>query len=382
MLVSAEAVFVARLFPMTRMQDPDIMSQATQPGLTRPTVLVTGASGYIAGWIIRYLLEEGCTVHATVRDPNKASSVGHLLKMAENSPGVLKLFKADLLDKGAFTAAMEGCDIVMHTASPFVLDGFTDANEALVRPALEGTRNVLESVNACPSVRRVVLTSSVAAIYGDNCDIEKIPSRTFTEDHWNTTSSLDHNPYQYSKTVAEQEAWKMQQAQARWDLVTINPSMVYGPSLTQGSQSASIETLIKMGDGRLRTGVPKLSYGVVDVREVARAHVLAAFKPEASGRHILNAGELTMLQIAKILRGKFGKRYPFPVMEVPTFAVWAFGPLFDRSVNRRFIRKNVGYPVHFDNNRSKALGVRYRPVEETLTEHFQQILDDGLVKTR
>lgn len=358
------------------------MNQVTQPGLGRSTVLVTGASGYIAGWIIQYLLEEGCTVHATVRDPNKASSVGHLLKMAENSPGTLKLFKADLLDKGAFTAAMEGCDIVMHTASPFVLEGFTDANEALVRPALEGTRNVLESVNACPSVRRVVLTSSVAAIYGDNCDIEKIPSRTFTEDHWNTTSTVDHNPYQFSKTVAEQEAWKMQKAQSRWDLVTINPAMVYGPSLTKGSQSASIDTLIKMGDGRLRTGVPKLTYGVVDVREVARAHVLAAFKPEASGRHILNAGELTMLQIAKILRGKFGKRYPFPTMEVPTFAVWAFGPLFDRSVSRDFIKKNVGYPVHFDNNRSKALGVHYRPVEETFTEHFQQILDDGLVKTR
>ena len=89
-----------------------------------------------------------------------------------------------------------------------------------------------------------------------------------------------------------------------------------------------------------------------------------------------------MLQIAKILRGKFGKRYPFPTMDVPTFAVWAFGPLFDRSVSRDFIKKNVGYPVHFDNNRSKALGVQYRPVEETFTEHFQQILDDGLVKTR
>lgn len=356
----------------------DAMSESTQ----RPTVLVTGASGYIAGWIIKYLLDEGYTVHGTVRDPDKLSSVGHLLKLAQSAPGTLKLFKADLLDQGSFGPAMAGCDIVMHTASPFVLEGFTDANEALVRPALEGTRNVLDAVNATPSVKRVVLTSSVAAIYGDNDEIRHVPGETFTEDHWNTTSSVDHNPYQYSKTVAEREAWKMQQAQARWDLVTINPSMVYGPSLTKGSQSASIETLVKMGDGRLRTGVPKLGYGVVDVREVARAHLLAAFNPQASGRHILNAGELSMLKIARILRGHFGKAYPFPTMEVPTPLVWAFGPLFDRSVNRTFIRKNVGFRIRFDNRRSLALGVKYRPVEETFIEHFQQVLDDGLVKSR
>ena len=161
------------------------MNQATQPGITRPTVLVTGASGYIAGWIIKYLLEEGYTVHATVRDPNKQSSVAHLLKMVENSPGALKLFKADLLDKGSFAAAMDGCQIVMHTASPFVLEGFTDAHEALVRPALEGTRNVLESVNACASVKRVVLTSSVAAVFGDNDEIGRTAGQVFTEEHWN-----------------------------------------------------------------------------------------------------------------------------------------------------------------------------------------------------
>lgn len=348
----------------------------------RPTVLVTGASGYIAGWIIKYLLEEGYTVHGTVRDPNKQSSVGHLLQLAKEAPGTLKLFKADLLDQGSFTAAMQGCEVVMHTASPFVLEGFTDANEALVRPALEGTRNVLEAVNATPSVRRVVLTSSVAAIYGDNDEIEQTTGHLFTEEHWNDSSSLTHNPYQFSKTVAEREAWNLQKAQSRWDLVTINPSMVYGPSLTRGSQSASIDTLVKMGDGRLLTGVPRLTYGVVDVREVARAHLLAAFTPTASGRHILNAGEISMIDIARILRRKYGSAYPFPLMEVPKFVVWLFGPLFDRSVSRDFISKNVGYRIRFANERSKALGVHYRTLEETFTEHFQQVIDDGLLNKK
>ena len=352
---------------------------ATDNNLKTLPVLVTGASGYIAGWIIKYLLEQGCTVHATVRDPAKQSSVAHLLKMAEKSSGTLKLFKADLLEVGSFYEAMQGCGVVIHTASPFVLDGFIDANEALVRPAVEGTANVLNTVNDCPSVQRVVLTSSVASIYGDNKDILALPSGIFTEEHWNTSSSVNHNPYQYSKVAAEREAWKIQGQQSRWDMVAINPSMVFGPSLTSGSQSASIDTLVQMGDGRLRTGVPKLLLGVVDVREVARAHLLAAFTLSAKGRYILSATELSMLEIAKILRAKYGSFYPFPRMEAPTFIVWAFGPLMG-PITREFIRRNVGIPLKFDNRRSRDLGVQYRAVEETFLEHFQQIIDDGLLK--
>lgn len=358
------------------------MSTPTIPHSNYAPILVTGASGYIAGWIVKYLLEEGYTVHATVRDPNKQSSVGHLLKAAEKAPGVLKLFKADLLAQGSFKAAMEGCGIVIHTASPFVLDGFTDANEALVRPAVEGTRNVLDAVNQCETVHRVVLTSSVAAIYGDNEDILAVPSGVFTEEHWNNTSNVNHNPYQFSKTAAEREGWKMQKEQQRWDMITINPSMVYGPSLTPASQSASIDTLVQMGDGRLRTGVPKLVMGVVDVREVARAHILAAFSPVAKGRYILSAAELDMIGMAKILRKKYGSSYPFPRMVVPTFLVWAFGPLMG-PITRDFVKRNVGLPLKLDNRRSRdSLGVQYRPVEETFTEHFQQVIDDGLLKKK
>lgn len=347
---------------------------------TQLPILVTGASGFIAGWIIKYLLEEGYTVHGTVRDPAKTTSVAHLLKIAEKAPGTLKLFKADLLDKGSFHAAAQGCGIVMHTASPFIIEGFTDANEALVRPAVEGTRNVLEAVNASSTVTRVVLTSSVASVYGDNIDLRKTSGGIFTEADWNTTSTVDHNPYQYSKVAAERAAWDICKAQDRWDMVTINPSMVYGPALTASSQSASIDTMRQMGDGRLRTGVPRLTFGVVDVRDVARAHILAAFNSAAKGRYLLTNAELSMLQIAKILRSKFGGKYPFPGMEVPKLVVWLFGPLMG-PVTRDFVAKNVGIPVRFDNRRSRQeLSLQYHPVEQTLTEHFQQLLDDGLVK--
>jgi nucleoside-diphosphate-sugar epimerase len=357
------------------------MNTTTAPGAGLP-VLVTGASGYIAGWIVRYLLEEGHTVHATVRDPAKQSSVAHLLAMAENAPGTLHLFKADLLDAGSFDAAMAGCGVVMHTASPFIMEGYKDANEALIRPAVEGTRNVLEAVNRTQSVQRVVLTSSIASVVGDNIDLRQIPGGVLTEEHWNATSSADHNPYQFSKVRAEREAWKIRRQQARWDLVTINPSMVYGPALTPGSQSASIDTMVQMGDGRLLMGVPKLVYGVVDVREVARAHLLAAFTPDANGRYILSARELTMMQIGRILRRHFGWRYPFPLVQAPKFAVWAVGPLLG-PVTREFVSRNVNHPLRIDNSRSqRELGIHYRPVAETFTEHFQQVIDDGLLRKR
>lgn len=123
-------------------------------------VLLAGGSGYVAGWILRYLLEDGRTVRATVRNPTKTSGLEHLHKLAEEHPGRLTLHQADLLGDGSFAEAMDGCELVIHTASPFLLGKLENPQEQLIRSALEGTRNVLNSVNATRSVKRVVLTSS------------------------------------------------------------------------------------------------------------------------------------------------------------------------------------------------------------------------------
>jgi nucleoside-diphosphate-sugar epimerase len=344
-------------------------------------VLVTGASGYIGSWIVRRLLEGGHTVHGTVRNPQKDTGLEHLHKLSADHPGRLRLFKADLLDPGSFDDAMVGCELVMHTASPFILSGFTDPQEALVRPALEGTRNVLDSVNRAPSVKRVVLTSSVVAIYGDARESRDVPGGVFTDERWNTTSSVDHQPYSYSKTVAEQEAWRYQKAQDRWDMVTIHPGLVLGPSLTSASDSASLSTMKQFIDGTLLTGAPALTMGVVDVRDVADAHVLAGFTPEAHGRYIVNADSLTLLQIGKILRCGYGPFYPFPRATAPKAVVKLVAPL--AGLTRKYVDTNVGYPLAFDNSRSRGeLGLTYRPVEETITDHFQQMLDDGIAPRR
>jgi nucleoside-diphosphate-sugar epimerase len=152
-------------------------------------VLVTGGRGYIASWIVRYLLEEGHTVRATVRDPNRASGLEHLHRLSEAHPGQLTLHAADLLADASFSAPMADCQLVIHTASPFLVGRIRDPQRQLIRPALEGTQNVLGSVNATDSVRRVVLTSSVAAIYGDNVDTSS-PRTTGTPPAQSSTSPI------------------------------------------------------------------------------------------------------------------------------------------------------------------------------------------------
>jgi nucleoside-diphosphate-sugar epimerase len=338
-------------------------------------VLVTGASGYVASWIIRYLLEDGYTVRGTVRNPGKANGLEHLQALQDAHPGRLTLHKADLLDEGSYAEAMAGCELVIHTASPFLLGRVRDPEAQLVRPALDGTRNVLNSVNATPSVKRVVLTSSVVAIHGDNIDMKG--RGAFTEEDWNTTSSVDHQPYPYSKTVAERAAWELADAQDRWDMVTIHPGLVLGPALTTASKSGSMTTMKTFIDYSLTTGAPDLSMGMVDVRDVARAHVAAGFTPAAHGRYITNARTVTMLKIGRILRKQFGRSYPFPYTKIPKQAFRLVAPAAGYS--RDFVDKNVGWPLEFDNSRSTAeLGLEYRPIEETIGDHFQQMIDDGV----
>lgn len=346
-------------------------------------VMVTGATGYVAGWLVKKLLDEGLTVHAAVRDPGNEKKIAHLVDMADKAEGEIKFFKADLLETGSYADSMDGCQLVYHTASPFKTR-VKDAQRDLVDPAKLGTKNVLDQANQVESVKRIVVTSSCAAIYGDNADLEKTPNGVFTEEIWNTSSTLNHGAYSYSKVEAEKEAWRVAEAQSRWDLVTVNPSLVLGPALNPGAvTSESFRIIRQFGDGTLSTGAPRLGMGLVDVRDVAFAHYQAGFTPEAKGRYITSGHNSSFLEMGKLLHQTFGKKYPIPNRAVPKWILWLFGPFVDKALTRDFVSKNIDLPWKADNSKGKKeLGVTYRELTETLNETFQQLIDEGILKSR
>lgn len=345
---------------------------------THSVALVTGASGYVAGWIVQDLLNAGVTVHAAVRDPDKEDKVKHLVAMAASAPGKLKLFKADLLEPGSYAQAMAGCDVVFHTASPFTTR-VKDPQKELIDPALIGTRNVLDQATQTPSVKRVVLTSSCAAIYSDAVDCQAAPGGVLTEEVWNTTSSLAYQPYSYSKTLAEQEAWRIAKAQAQWRLVVVNPSLVIGPATNPQPSSESFHYVRQLGDGTMKMGAPRAGFGVVDVRDLAQAHLAAAYTPDAQGRHIISAHETHFLELGQVLLEKYGDSYPLPRRALPKWLVWLVGPL--SGISRKFVTLNVNIPWRADNSKGKrALGLQYRPLKESMQDMFAQMIAAGEFK--
>lgn len=340
-------------------------------------VLVTGATGYLASWIVYQLLEEGFTVHATVRSLNNQARYQHLLDIQHRSPGRLQLFEADLLQDGSFDEAIRGCELVIHTASPFRLSGVKDPEQELVQPALQGVRNLFFSAGESGSVRRIVLTSSIAAMVGDSAEISQLPDGRVNESCWNKSSNFDHQPYSFSKTIAEQEAWRLVEKQSDFDLVVINPGLILGPSLSKRADSTSIDLMIQLFSGKYRLGVPSGAQALIDVRDAARAHIAAGFTPEATGRHLTAAHLKDFLDIAGVIK----QQYPQAALPSGYLPKWMFrllGPF--AGYTRKFITRNIGYDFHFDNSGVKRnLNLDFLPFEQTVTDHFHQLLNDKLI---
>ncbi len=344
-------------------------------------VCVTGANGYVASWIVKELVDKGIDVHAAVRNPENTDKVGHLLDLAKNASGNVTLFKSDLLEEGSYKAAMEGCEVVFHTASPFTLD-VKDAQKQLIDPAVNGTSNVLNTANETPSIKRVVLTSSCAAIYTDATDCAKAPRGILTEKVWNTSSSLNYQPYSYSKTMAEKKAWQMAEEQSQWDLVVMNPSFVMGPSLNPHySTSESTNVLKMLGNGEMKMGAPKMGVGVIDVRDLAKAHFNGAYMTNAKGRHIISAHNTNYLEMGKSLLPRYGNEFALPKKPLPKWLLMLVGPMVNKVFTRTFIKNNVNVEWKADNSKAKKeLNMQFRPLQETMEDGFQNLIDAGILK--
>lgn len=334
------------------------------------TILITGGTGYIGSWVVKGLLEHGDTVRLAVRDKNKKEKYDNLVDLAQNTKGKLEIWEADLLREGSFDEAVQGCDAIAHMASPFILN-VKNAQTDLVDPAVKGTANVLNAASKSATVKKVVLTSSAVAIYGDNIDMKKQGLSSFTEEHFNTSSSVKHQPYPYSKVEAEKLAWKMAGEQNGWELVVLNPSFVMGPSLASGSQSESLKFMTDMLSGKLKTGVPELYMGFVDVRDVAKAHIYC-LENVAEGRHILSERVTTMLEFANIISAQTSKKYKLPKSVFPKWVASLFGGLF--GLSPKYVKNNIGYPIKFDTSKSREkLKLIYIPLEQTIKDMLEQI---------
>ena len=349
---------------------------------SRP-VLVTGATGYVAGWIIKQLLEEGITVHAAVRNPDDKNKRAHLDKIAEQTNGTIRYFKSNLLTEGSYLEAMKDCELIFHTASPFTVN-VKDPQKELIDPAVKGTENVLLAANITPTVKRIVLTSSCAAIYTDANECQIAPNRILTEDVWNTTASLTYQPYAYSKTLAEKKAWEIAGKQSQWDLITINPALVLGPILNpKYTTSESLNILKPFGDGSMKVGVPRLGTGVVDVRDVAKAHILAGFTSSAHGRYITMGHNTDFLEMGLALQSKYGNTYPIPKRSLPKWLLMIVGPMTNKLFTRQVIRNNVNVKFNADNSKIKReLKMDFLPLKTTMEDSFQVLVDEKIIKSK
>ncbi|MFR0352395.1 NAD-dependent epimerase/dehydratase family protein [Streptomyces sediminimaris] len=334
-------------------------------------VLVTGGTGFVGSHLVLRLLERGYRVRTTVRAAAGGARIRPLVDMRERFPGRLELFEADLLVEGSFDEATDGCAVVFHVASPFLMpEKIKDPWRDVVEPALVGTRNVVGSVQRTPGVRRFVFTSTVGAVFGDYADVLEMEGRVLRESCFNTTSTVENNPYHYAKTVAEQAAWEAADAQERWRMVALNAGLVLGPSLTPASRSGSLFLLDELFKGYFFYGAPDFSFTTVDVRDLADAHIAAAERPQARGRYIVAARRMTSFhEMARVIRRRYPADLRLPRTRLPHWPVRILGPAF--GLTQDYIRKHLGIRFEVDNSRGvRELGISYRPVEETLLDHY------------
>jgi len=336
-------------------------------------VLLTGISGFLGGHVALKLLDAGYIVRGSVRSMHKADKVRQTLGRHGADLGRLEFVELDLLDDRGWDDAMEGVRFLQHTASPFVLDLPADKMD-LIRPAVEGTERALNAALRA-GIGRIVLTSSVAAIaYGHD------PARTtpFTAADWTDLEGRGVNAYTESKTRAERRAWEIVRGFGHETvLVTINPSAILGPLLDEdpGTSALLVKRLL---DGSV-PALPRISFGIVDIRDVAEAHLRAMTDPAAGGKRFPMAERtLFMAEVTAIIREGIPERArKLPRLAMPDWGMRLYG-LFDKDV--RGLVNELGVVKRLDSAPAIALlGHPLVPAAQSILATARSLIDQRLV---
>jgi nucleoside-diphosphate-sugar epimerase len=336
-------------------------------------VLVTGGSGFLGGWCLVELLRRGYRVRTTVRDLSREAEVRAAVASEVDAGDRLAVLAADLHSDDGWEEAVQGCDYVLHVASPFPPTQPKDPDELIV-PAREGTLRVLRaSLDA--GVERVVVTSSVAAVTGGG----KPPSTLLTEEDWSDPDNPKLSAYARSKTIAERAAWDLvRERGATKKLATVNPGAIVGPLLSD-DRSFSLQAIERLLRGM--PGVPRIGFSFVDVRDVVDLELRAMTTPEAGGeRFIATTRFLWMGEVAEVLRDRLGEAAAkVPKRSVPDLLVRTMA-LFDPGI--RSVTGQLGRKTKLSSEKARTLlGWSPRPIEQTVVECAQSLIDRGVVVT-
>ncbi len=284
-------------------------------------VLVTGSTGFIGLHCIHQLIEKGYSVNGTLRSKSREEEVRSSLKKTNLSDANLSLYECDLMSDDGWEKAIDGCDYVLHIASPFI-NGLPDHEDDLIKPALTGTQRILKLSAANPQIKKIIITSSFAAV-GDTFNGQTV----FNESDWSDPNNNKISAYNKSKTLAEKSAWDFMESNPSFKLTVINPVGVIGPMLSDDIGTSNL-FVKKILDGST-PGNPGLHIGFVDVRDVARAHV-DSIKNEKSDnkRIILSKDEIWVSELSEILRNL---GYNAPKRNIPKWLITVLS-LFDKQL--------------------------------------------------
>jgi nucleoside-diphosphate-sugar epimerase len=331
------------------------------------TVLVTGGSGFLGGWCVVELLRRGHRVRTTVRDLSREAEVRAAIG-SEVDPGErLAVLAADLTGDEGWDEAAQGCDYVLHVASPFPPSQPKDPDELIV-PAREGTLRVLGAALDA-GVERVVVTSSVAAVTGSG---KPVHGRPLDERDWSDPGNLKMTPYARSKTIAERAAWDfVRERGATERLATVNPGAIVGPVLS-GDRSFSLQAIERLLGGI--PGVPRIGFSFVDVRDVADLEIRAMTAPEAGGERFVAVERfMWMSEVAAVLRERLGDdAAKVPKRKAPDLLVRAMA-VFDPGI--RSIVGQLGRRTELSSEKAgERLDWSPRPLEDTIADCARSLL--------